>query len=77
MWTPKGGFYRKDWSPKPNAKAWLALMRQWRTDAVRKTDAAGRVPLRGFTGRYEAVVGGKRRHFSLPRGGTEVRIDLP
>lgn len=56
-WMPETALWRKDWSEKPAARVWRDLVgKEWRTDVTGKTDAAGRVKLRGFYGRYEITV---------------------
>jgi GH35 family endo-1,4-beta-xylanase len=55
-WMPAAAMYRNDWTPKPNATAYLDLVRsQWWTDATLTTDATGRASLRGFQGDYEVT----------------------
>ena len=74
MWTPKGGFYRSDWSPKPNALAWDRLMRQWRTDATVRTGRDGEARIRAFTGSYRVRVGNVIRTLNLTTAGMKATI---
>lgn len=56
-WKPPAAMYRLDWSEKPNAKAYKDLvLHQWRTDLMSKSDAAGRLSIRGFHGEYRVTV---------------------
>jgi endo-1,4-beta-xylanase len=76
-WKPNGAMFRKDWSPKPNAKVWEDLVtKQWWTDATVKTDAQGRARLRGFLGDYKITAGGKSVKTKLERSKTTVTIGL-
>mgnify|MGYP001283902467 CR=1 FL=1 len=76
-WKPLGAMYRKDWTPKPNAKAWEDLvMKQWWTNADVRTDAKGRATVRGFLGDYEVSSGGKTVRAVLGKPKTAVQINL-
>ena len=67
-WRPDAALFRKDWSLKPNGKAWLDLTtREWWTDATGKTDPAGQFHPRGFFGNYGVTV---------RVNGTEVRSTI-
>ncbi len=81
MWQPPGAMLRKDWSPKPNGKAWMDLvLKEWRTDAAGKTGADGTFEARGFLGDYEvtAEARGARRTVQarLVPAGTRVPVSL-
>jgi GH35 family endo-1,4-beta-xylanase len=53
-WRPGAALYRKDWTQKPNGKAWEDLVKkQWWTNADGKTGKDGRYGVRGFLGEYE------------------------
>ncbi|MDO8540154.1 MAG: endo-1,4-beta-xylanase [Opitutaceae bacterium] len=82
-WIPRGAMYRADFSEKPNARAYKALvLDQWRTRANGTTDARGEFRVRAFHGDYVAVVTHDGRSFeqvfSLGAGAalTTVRIPL-
>lgn len=82
-WIPQAAMYRKDWSEKPNARAYKALvLEEWRTRATGATDAAGVWRGRGFFGDYVVTVewGGKKYEqvFTLRAGtaGPTVRVPL-
>lgn len=80
-WRPRAALFRKDWSPKPNGRAFLDLVfKQWWTDAKGATDSEGRFKLRAFHGDYEVTVktGGtvRREKFTLPKGGQTVSVVL-
>lgn len=56
-WRPRAALFRKDWSPKPNGRAFLDLVfRQWWTDLRGATDARGHYGERVFHGDYEVTV---------------------
>ncbi|HEY3323015.1 MAG TPA: endo-1,4-beta-xylanase [Planctomycetota bacterium] len=60
-WLPKGAFWRKDWTPKPNAKVLEELLtKEWWTNANVTTDAQGRVTVKAFLGEHavKATVAG-------------------
>lgn len=81
MWQPLGAMIRKDWSLKPNGRAYLDLVyREWWTNADGKTDRRGGYAVRGFLGDYAVTVThrGKSRTVpvSLKRPGTRVTIAL-
>ena len=81
-WIPLAAMYRRDWSEKPNARAWKALvLDQWRTRASGTTDAQGGWRGRGFQGEYLVTVEHDgRTHeqiFSLGAGAAAtVRVPL-
>ena len=80
-WRPSAALWRRDWSIKPNGKAWTDLVRhQWWTDAKGTTDS--RVPARygASLGDYEVTVagGGKSKTVktTLRREGGSVAVQL-
>jgi GH35 family endo-1,4-beta-xylanase len=80
-WKPDAAMFRKDWSEKPNAKAWRDLVvKQWRTQLEGRTDAKGEFAGRGHLGLYEITVrsGGKttsqRVQLARDRGETLVTL---
>ncbi len=83
-WIPQAAMYRRDWSEKPNARAYRALVLDaWRTRATGTTDTAGAWGGRGFHGDYVVTVehGGKsyEQVFTLRAGvtgPTTVRVPL-
>lgn len=81
-WIPRAAMYRADWSEKPNARAWKALvLDQWRTRAAGATDAQGLWRGRGFHGDYVVTVEheGKRieQTFSLRAGEAAPTVRVP
>ena len=59
-WIPPAAFYRADWSLRPAGEIWKQLTRKtWWTDVTAKTDAAGKVKVRGFFGDYEVTASAK------------------
>ncbi|MEL7238491.1 MAG: endo-1,4-beta-xylanase [Planctomycetota bacterium] len=56
-WRPNGAMFRKDWSPKPNLKAYRDLvLGEWWTDETTQTNETGAATVRGFLGEYRIVV---------------------
>lgn len=77
-WKPRAAMFRKDWTLKPNAQAYIDLvLRDWWTDEIGRTDEQGRFALRGFCGDYEIRVdpGRERTTCTLGTDGTTVRIE--
>jgi len=80
-WSPQAALFRKDWSAKPAAFAWVNLVfNEWWTDEQGPTDAAGEFDVRGFLGRYD-VTAECRGHAAtvtaeLVKDGTELTIAL-
>lgn len=74
-WKPETALWRKDWSPKPAAEVWKHWVTQtWHTDETLKTDAQGKVSLRGFFGRYDITIDGKTQSVQLDKAGSPLRI---
>jgi GH35 family endo-1,4-beta-xylanase len=78
-WRPRAALFRKDWSPKPNGRAFLDLVFQrWWTDNTGTTDSQGRFKLRAYHGDYEVTVKTagevRREKTTLPRGGQTLRV---
>lgn len=62
-WLPRAAFWRKDWSPKPNAIVLEELLtKTWWTNTTVVTDSTGRAVVKAFLGDHEvsATVNGKR-----------------
>ena len=81
-WRPRGAMYRKDWSEKPNAKAYRDLvLEKWRTKIASETDAHGNFFARGFHGEYAIYVekdGRKAQaEFVLRPGAKSATIEVP
>ncbi|MBD3242291.1 MAG: energy transducer TonB [Chitinivibrionales bacterium] len=79
-WKPEAAMYRADWTPKPNAHAYRALVfDRWWTDETLTSGADGSVAIRGFKGSYEVAVttGDETRSFVLGLGDTTIAtLDL-
>ena len=78
-WKPLAAMYRKDWSEKPNLKAWRDLvLNQWTTRLDTETSDEGRVTARGHKGRYTLNVTSNGRtkstEFTLKDGGADVEV---
>lgn len=81
-WKENCPLYRKDWTGKPGLDVYRQLVLQdWWTRAKAKTDANGRVHVRGFLGNYTITVttaGGAQSHATdLPRDGRTLRLVQP
>jgi endo-1,4-beta-xylanase len=64
MWQPPGAMIRKDWTLKPNGKAWMDLVfKEWWTDMNTTTGSDGSCTTRGFLGDYKitVTVGGRAK----------------
>jgi endo-1,4-beta-xylanase len=56
-WLGSAPLFNRDWTLKPSGIVWRKLIRQtWRTNASRKTDAAGVYKLKAFYGSYNISV---------------------
>lgn len=80
-WRPRAALFRKDWTAKPNGRAFLDLVfKQWWTDETGTTDAQGRITLRAFQGDYVVTVkaGGavQREKIELRKGGQTIHIAM-
>ncbi len=83
-WRPDAALYRKDFSPKPAALAWIDLVKQqWWTREELLTNEQGQASLRGFLGDYELAVWlheamepVQRSRFELNAMGTDIHIRL-
>ncbi len=63
-WLPDAAFWRRDWSPKPNAKMLETLLtKTWWTDATTTTGADGTATVKVFMGEHAVHVSaaGKQR----------------
>ncbi len=81
-WIPAGAMYRRDWSEKPNARAYKSLVLDaWRTRASGTTDGTGVWRGRGFHGDYVVTVesGGKsyEQVFTLRAGAVAPTVRVP
>lgn len=81
-WLPRAAMVRANWTEKPNAQAYRALvLDQWRTRATGTSDANGTWRGRGFHGEYVVTVshGGRtyEQAFALTADGpAAVRVPL-
>lgn len=81
-WFPERALWRKDWSEKPAAKAWIdQVFHQWWTDETLTTNSSGQANIRGFLGDYLVTVNADGKTLTLPvtlqRDGTAVTLTLP
>lgn len=81
-WKSSAALWRKDWSLKPNGRAYIDLVtKTWWTDVSGKSDASGKFETRGFYGSYEITAKSGNRSQSvkaeLKPGGSDVTIVLP
>jgi endo-1,4-beta-xylanase len=81
-WYPDAALYRKDWSIKPNGKAWQDLvLRQWWTNVAGESDRGGHFSTRGFLGDYvvEVEAAGRKpvvTRLQLERPGKTLKVVL-
>ena len=65
-WKSAAAMLNKDWSKKPNYKAWRDLVYgEWWTDETVFTDENGSVNIKSFKGNYEISSGGKTITYQL------------
>jgi hypothetical protein len=81
-WKPRAAMFRRDWSLKPNAQAYLELVfDKWWTRAHGRTGASGDFTTRAFKGEHEVTVtaGGATytRRVTLDWRGAEVVVQAP
>jgi endo-1,4-beta-xylanase len=81
-WLPDAALWRKDWSLKPNGKAWTDLVNKtWWTDVTGQADSSGGYETRGFLGKYtlSASLGSRKAsaRVSLVKSGGEFILKLP
>ncbi|WP_157687538.1 endo-1,4-beta-xylanase [Pedobacter psychrophilus] len=56
-WKPDAAMFRKDWSPKPNAKVWEDLVtKQWVTNEEKATSGNGEITTTVFNGNYKITL---------------------
>jgi endo-1,4-beta-xylanase len=66
-WLPDAALFRKDWSIKPNGRAWMDLVKKaWWTDVTNSSDPNGQVSTRGFMGDYVLTATLGQKTVSLP-----------
>ncbi len=67
-WLPEAAFWRRDWSPKPNAKMLETLLtKTWWTDTTAETGADGTATIKVFLGEHTVTVSadGKERSMNV------------
>jgi endo-1,4-beta-xylanase len=73
-WRPNAALWRKDWTIKPNAEAYVKLIdEEWITKGEAEA-VNGEVGFRGFYGEYEMELGGKRAKVLLTKEKTKAEI---
>jgi GH35 family endo-1,4-beta-xylanase len=81
-WLPDAALYRRDWSVKPNGKAWRDLVfKEWWTNADGKTGRDGAYRTRGFLGDYRITVRANGKQVTgptklLPGGVARLTVTL-
>src|SRR3712207_5853306 len=79
MWLgAPGGLVRKDGTPKPSFDALHGLIKGewWLAPTTLRTDAEGRVPVRGFFGDYAVAANGAEATFRLEAGAEAAQAQL-
>jgi endo-1,4-beta-xylanase len=81
-WLPNAALLRKDWSLKPNGKAFKELLfKRWWTNTNGRSSATGQYATRGFLGDYKVTVklGSKTvtQNLKLEKTSGETVIKLP
>ncbi len=76
-WRPDAALFRKDWSEKPNLRAYRDLVHQeWWTDEKGNTDENGEISLRAFKGAYRIVVGDQEMTADIVDSPTRVEMTM-
>jgi len=80
-WLPRAAFWRKDWSPKPNAKMLEELLtKTWSTNTTVVTDSSGHALIKAFLGDHDvsAIVNGREMHTRvvLDKAGSNVTAKI-
>jgi endo-1,4-beta-xylanase len=72
------GLVRADATPKPSYEALHSLVKGewWLAPTVMRTDAAGRVDVRGFAGEYRVRAAGAEASFTVARGSTMQHLSI-
>lgn len=81
-WRPEAALFRRDWSLKPNGEVFKRLVfEEWWTRERLRSDAEGRVELRGFLGDYRVTVSHDGRDLvretALGPDGLTLDVTLP
>lgn len=67
-WRPGAAIWRKDWTPRPAARAYMKLMTEtWHTQGTSDPDEDGTVAFRGFPGTYRITRGERTAEVELTR----------
>ncbi len=80
-YAPAAALWARDWTLKPNGKAYLDLVfKRWWTDADLTTGGDGRCTVRAFYGDYEIRVAGGQvapvtRRFSAGDGPVQIKLE--
>ena len=80
-WLPRAAFWRKDWSPKPNAVMLDKLLtKTWWTNTTVVTDSSGHALIKAFLGDHDVsvIVNGREMHTRvvLDRAGSNVTAKI-
>jgi len=76
-WKAPAAMLNKDWSPRPNYRAWRdTIFTEFWTREQGQTDASGLVTLRGFKGDYKITIGGQQTRAVLD-GDKVIEIRVP
>ncbi|WP_309380449.1 endo-1,4-beta-xylanase [Cerasicoccus frondis] len=78
MWEPEAAMFRKDWSPKPLAESYRALVQEtFCTQVEETTNKAGEISFRGYYGKYTftAHIDGKPVTFDATFGPEQLNAN--
>jgi GH35 family endo-1,4-beta-xylanase len=80
-WAPDAALYRKDWTPKPAAQAFIDLVhKEWTTRDSGTTNASGEYSTRGFYGDYVVTAThngqSKTERFPLRPGSAVLKVAM-
>lgn len=76
-YAPNAALWRKDWSARPVAQAYLDLLARLRTDAQLTTGADGTCTVRAFYGTYRIQSGDNTATFALTKSNRAITLTRP
>lgn len=76
-WRPDSALFRKDWSEKPNLRAYQDLVfKEWWTDETGNTNVDGEFALRAFKGTCRIIVGSQEKQVEIGDNAVKVEVVL-
>jgi endo-1,4-beta-xylanase len=76
-WRPNTALWRRDWTPRPAAEAYVRLItEEWHTRGDATLDEAGVLRFRGFPGEYTISVAGHEHRVRLTADSPRATVEL-